>query len=460
MLHPGENRSVPYVTQCLEGHAGRHRGGVRLREGAARQPSTAGCRGAASRSAPTASAAARAARALRDFFEVDARFGITQADARGRGALHSSCPLMRVEAGGRIAVGDVVLVVEGRASGAPTKGRADATRAERPDRTGSRDAGTASVEPEAARRPTRPAPPDKPGMLADMLEEEAAARQPAGGTEKAGPTEPTPAPRAPAAAAPTVRRAARELGVDIHDVAGTGSGRPHLGRRRQGAREAHHAGRRPGRRSRRRPGAAVSAARLREVGRGRAQADARHAPEDRRAHERRVVGRSRTSRSATSPTSPTSRRCASSSASASRPRRQADGDGHRAQGRGRGAAAFPQFNASVDMANEEIVYKQYVHIGLAVDTDRGLLVPVIRDVDTKNITELAAELAEAAEKARTGKLTLDEMEGGCFTITNLGGIGGTYFTPIVNHPEVAILGLSSRRAMEPVWKGRRRSSRG
>jgi pyruvate dehydrogenase E2 component (dihydrolipoamide acetyltransferase) len=111
---------------------------------------------------------------------------------------------------------------------------------------------------------------------------------------------------------------------------------------------------------------------------------------------------------------------------------------------------FPQFNASIDMGKQEIVYKQYINIGVAADTDRGLLVPVIRDVDKKNIVELAAELSQFSAKARDKKLTPDEMEGGTFTITNLGGIGGTAFTPIVNHPEVAILGLSRGR-MEPEW---------
>src|SRR5208282_4676387 len=111
---------------------------------------------------------------------------------------------------------------------------------------------------------------------------------------------------------------------------------------------------------------------------------------------------------------------------------------------------FPQFNASIDMAKEEIIYKQYINIGVAVDTDRGLLVPVIRDVDKKNIVELAAEMTQLSKKARDRKLTPEEMEGGTFTITNLGGIGGTGFSPIVNHPEVEILGLSRLR-MEPEW---------
>jgi len=113
---------------------------------------------------------------------------------------------------------------------------------------------------------------------------------------------------------------------------------------------------------------------------------------------------------------------------------------------------FPQFNASIDVDKEEIVYKQYISIGVAADTDRGLLVPVIRDVDKKNIVELAVELSQLSKKARDKKLTPADMEGGTFTITNLGGIGGVGFTPIVNYPEVAILGLSRSR-MEPEWIG-------
>lgn len=112
---------------------------------------------------------------------------------------------------------------------------------------------------------------------------------------------------------------------------------------------------------------------------------------------------------------------------------------------------FPQFNSSIDMEKNEIVYKKYFNIGLAVDTDRGLLVPVIRDVDKKNIIQLSRELNEISQKARDKKLSLEDMQGGSFTISNLGGIGGTYFTPVVNSPEVAILGVS-KSAFEPVYK--------
>jgi pyruvate dehydrogenase E2 component (dihydrolipoamide acetyltransferase) len=111
---------------------------------------------------------------------------------------------------------------------------------------------------------------------------------------------------------------------------------------------------------------------------------------------------------------------------------------------------FPQFNSSIDTERGEVVYKKFVNVGVAVDTDRGLLVPVIRDADTKNIMEIAIELQRLAERARDKKLSLEEMSGGGITISNLGGIGGTYFTPIVNWPEVAILGVS-RGTTEPVW---------
>ncbi|HET7675453.1 MAG TPA: 2-oxo acid dehydrogenase subunit E2, partial [Gammaproteobacteria bacterium] len=112
---------------------------------------------------------------------------------------------------------------------------------------------------------------------------------------------------------------------------------------------------------------------------------------------------------------------------------------------------YPEFNASLDADGATLIYKKYFHIGFAVDTEGGLLVPVIRDADQKNLLDIAAELGELGEKARNGKLKADEMQGGCFSISSLGSIGGTYFTPIINAPEVAILGVS-RSQMKPVWR--------
>jgi len=112
---------------------------------------------------------------------------------------------------------------------------------------------------------------------------------------------------------------------------------------------------------------------------------------------------------------------------------------------------FPRFNSSLDWGRRELVFKRYCHIGVAVDTPHGLLVPVIRDVDEKGLEQLSADLAEVAARARERRVHPDELEGGTFTISNLGGIGGTAFTPIVYAPQVAILGVS-RASTEPVWR--------
>ena len=115
--------------------------------------------------------------------------------------------------------------------------------------------------------------------------------------------------------------------------------------------------------------------------------------------------------------------------------------------------AFPQFNASLDESGEKLILKKYFHIGIAVDTPDGLVVPVLRDCDKKGLLDLARELGELSKKAREKKLGPAEMSGGCFSISSLGGIGGTGFTPIVNAPEVAILGVS-KAATKPVWNGK------
>jgi pyruvate dehydrogenase E2 component (dihydrolipoamide acetyltransferase) len=114
---------------------------------------------------------------------------------------------------------------------------------------------------------------------------------------------------------------------------------------------------------------------------------------------------------------------------------------------------FPEFNSSLEPGGENLVLKKYYHIGFAADTPNGLVVPVIRNADQKSIVDIAKEMSELAGKARDGKLSPTEMQGGCFSISSLGGIGGTYFTPIINAPEVAILGVSKSK-MQPVWNGK------
>ncbi|MFM7067378.1 MAG: 2-oxo acid dehydrogenase subunit E2 [Gammaproteobacteria bacterium] len=116
-------------------------------------------------------------------------------------------------------------------------------------------------------------------------------------------------------------------------------------------------------------------------------------------------------------------------------------------------AQYPKFASSLDPAGENLVYKQYLHIGFAADTPNGLVVPVIRDADHKDVYEIARDLAELSAKARAGQLKAGDMQGGCFTISSLGGIGGTAFTPIINAPEVAILGVS-KSSLQPQWDGK------
>ncbi|MDT8409673.1 MAG: dihydrolipoyllysine-residue acetyltransferase [Wenzhouxiangellaceae bacterium] len=117
-----------------------------------------------------------------------------------------------------------------------------------------------------------------------------------------------------------------------------------------------------------------------------------------------------------------------------------------------GLKKYPDFNASLTPDRQSLIYKKYFHVGVAVDTPNGLMVPVIRDADRKSLLELAQDLGELSGKARDGKISREEMQGGCMSISSLGGIGGTAFTPIINAPEVAILGVS-RAEMKPVWNG-------
>jgi len=114
--------------------------------------------------------------------------------------------------------------------------------------------------------------------------------------------------------------------------------------------------------------------------------------------------------------------------------------------------AFPEFNASLHPDGQQLVLKKYFNLGFAVDTPGGLVVPVIKDLEKKSLFQVARELGELSEKARAGKLSAAELQGGCFTVSSLGSIGGTYFTPIINAPEVAILGVS-KASMQPVWNG-------
>ena len=357
---------------------------------------------------------------------------------------------VRVKEGDRIKVGDLVLVVDeaegGVEAGAGAPVRPAAVTVQR----------VHAVPTSAGEAPPIPIE-DKPGMLEDALEEARAAtpadvrRAPVVDFSRPRPAGEGSEPRTLAPAAPSVRRAARELGVDVSQVTGSGPGgrisvddvkmhvkrimssgaprpaaAPHVGAARAPLPDFSAWGqveRRPMRAVRRKTAEHLSAAwteipHVTQFDKADITSleELRHRYADRAAD----VGGKLTVTAITIKVVATALK------------------------------VFPQFCASVDMAAEEIIYKHYVHVGVAVDTERGLLVPVIRDADRKSIVQISVELSQVSERARANKLSLDDMQGGTFTITNLGGIGGTHFTPIVNHPEVAILGVSRSR-IEPVF---------
>jgi pyruvate dehydrogenase E2 component (dihydrolipoyllysine-residue acetyltransferase) len=396
---------------------------------------------------------------------------------------------VKVKAGDKVKVGQAILSVEENGAGrsevseAPRRDQAQSKPAARPAEQASNDAvgaNTAEKVPsdggleqhvEGAKRAT---PADKTGVVeqppvarpfegrerrsGDRADRGADSPGPQEGNKvvdinrgpraSAEPPAPATPAEAPAPAAPSVRRMARELGIDIEDVRGTGpAGRISVEDVKAHAKQVVSGAPRGG--------AATP-------GRGEPLPDFSRWGEIERQPMRAVRRKTAEHLSAAWTTIPhvTQHDLADITALEELRKRFAK----KAEAAGGNltvtaiavkvvAAAlkvFPQFNASVDLAAEEIIYKKYVHIGVAVDTDRGLLVPVIRDADKKNIVQIAAELAQLSEKARGRKLSLEEMQGGTFSISNLGGIGGTAFTPIVNLPEVAILGISRAR-MEPVY---------
>ncbi len=347
---------------------------------------------------------------------------------------------VKVKEGTKIKVGDVIFTLEGGASALPEAARPRTAPVEHVSgQHGARLAFQAAIRAEG-KTEEQALPPDQPRSQA------AAFTMPAQLGKVAGTEH-----RAPVPAAPSTRRLAREIGVDIYEVKGSGPG----GRISEDDVKV---------RAKALVTAAVSAAQTPRAGhfaeptlpdfakwgkvervsiRGVRRKTAEHLAESWNTiphvtqHDRADITELEQLRARFGPKAQEAGGKMTVTAIALKVCAAA-------------LKVFPQFNASIDMGKEEIIYKQYIHIGVASDTDRGLLVPVIRDVDKKNIVELAVELSQLSKKAREKKLTPGEMEGGTFTITNLGGIGGTAFTPIVNHPEVAILGLSRSR-MEPEW---------
>jgi pyruvate dehydrogenase E2 component (dihydrolipoamide acetyltransferase) len=344
---------------------------------------------------------------------------------------------VKVKPGDKVKVGQAVIVLDENGA-APTAGRG--ARAAGQDAAAPAAAGSAPAESAAGPEPApaeppvgRPAAAAKPAAVVDI----SAARTPPAESER-------PAAAPPIAAAPSVRRYARELGVDIAQVSGTGPGG------RIGPQDVKH--------------------HVREQFSGPAPATGRPAalPDFGKWGEVEVAPMSNIRRKTAEHLSvawqaPHVTQHDKADMTALETFRRTYGPRVEKAGakltvtvalvRVVTAALdrFPQFASSVDMANQSIVMKKYRHVGVAVDTPGGLLVPVIRDANRKTLTELAIELGALAEKAQQRKLSLDEMAGGVFTISNLGGLGGTAFTPLINQPEVAILGVS-RGAIEPVWQ--------
>jgi pyruvate dehydrogenase E2 component (dihydrolipoamide acetyltransferase) len=366
---------------------------------------------------------------------------------------------VRVKAGDKVTVGQVVLVLDGSGNGAGSSseagaagGRAEPEGTPLPPAQGAESASDSTEKTEDVREGTEAAP--KSGSRSENVVDIKSGRQTPSRPEPAPEAAaPAPAPEAPAAAAdagaavpaaPSVRRFARELGVDIAQVAGSGPG----GRIGQDDVTQHVKARMTGPAA----GGVRAAAPLPDFSKW-GGVEIKPMSNIRRKTAEHL------SQAWQAPHVTQHDKADVTGVEAFR-----EAYGRRVEQAGGKltvtavlirllAAAidrFPQFASSVDMANESIVFKHYRHIGVAVDTPNGLLVPVVRDAGRKSITDIAVELGTLSQKARDRKLTLDEMAGAVMTVTNLGGIGGTSFTPIVNQPEVAILGVS-RTATEPVW---------
>jgi pyruvate dehydrogenase E2 component (dihydrolipoamide acetyltransferase) len=362
---------------------------------------------------------------------------------------------IRVKAGDKVKPGQTVLIVDVGAAGAPPQ--ADAPPAEAGEAAETGEAAEASppaapvseAEPEtAAPQPARPVEVERPkAPVVDI----AAGRQPA--APLASPTSQLSAP-----AAPSVRKLARELGVDLAQVTGTGAGG------RLSLEDVKDF-------TKRVMSSFGSAGQAAAAGGGGVPLQARPLPDFSKYGEveRKAMSgvRRKTSEHlsfAWNTIPHVTQFDKADITGLEQARKKFRGEVEKVGGNltvtavaakvlASALKVFPQFNASVDAAGESIVYKKYINVGIAVDTEFGLLVPVIRNADTKNLSQLSVEIQQLAEKAKARKLSLDEMSGGSMSITNLGGIGGTAFTPIVNWPEVAILGIS-RGVFEPVWNGK------
>jgi pyruvate dehydrogenase E2 component (dihydrolipoamide acetyltransferase) len=368
---------------------------------------------------------------------------------------------VKVKKGEKVQVGAVILTVDDSASGNGAGAAASSAAGKPADvKAGDTKAADApdhkvlSMPQRASGASGQAAPPSSQAPAASTPRGEAAdARQAAAGESSPAPAPPPRTERGPAApASPAVRRLAREIGVDVNQVQGSGpGGRISLDDVKEQARRILSSVGSSGAA----PAAPARAARplpdFQKWGEIERQpwSNIRRATAEHLAHAWNAIPHVTQYDKADVTTLEELRK-------AQRERVEKSGGSLTmtailAKVLATAVRQMPQFNASLDAERGEIVFKKYVNVGIAVDTDRGLLVPVVKDADRKNITEIAVEISQLAERARDRKLTLEEMSGGGISISNLGGIGGTYFSPIVNWPEVAILGVS-RAATEPVWR--------
>lgn len=376
--------------------------------------------------------------------EVETEKAVAEIDCPHAGKIEK----IHVQAGDTVAIGSVLLTID--ADGAASDASAASEQAEqKPEKEKKPEShGAASQEPTRSERetvppqePTQASPPASPKAAEPAAQERTTGAAPHAPATSPGPQGgPLPADSAldtpPPPAAPSTRRLARQLGVDLHQVSGTGSGG------RITHEDVHTYVRQLTRGGGGGGAAPVALPDFSQFG---------------------TVERQKMSKLARTSSANLARSWANvphvtqqmlvditDLEAARRSYVQGVGkDGPKVTMTAIAIKAvvavlrdFPQFNASLDAATDEIILKQYYNVGVAVDTEFGLVVPVIRDCDTKSILQISTELSEIAERARDRRLDMSDMQGGTFTITNLGGIGGSFFTPIVNFPEVAILGMS------------------
>jgi len=332
---------------------------------------------------------------------------------------------VHVNAGDQIKVGQLLVTLDGEAT---------SDRSESSDKSAPSEQSTKSAPSDKSESSDKSAPSDKP----DGKKSQSAAAAAAASASEDQPAAPSDGHRS-VAASPSVRQFAREIGVDVSQVQGSGpGGRISTEDVKQFARS------RPAPTAYAGPGAAPAAAPLPDF--------AKFGPVRREAMDkiRQMTAQQMTLAWSTIPMVTHHEEADVTELEALRkrfaPRAEAEGGKLTVTAILLKVVAtalrkFPEFNASVDMARQEVVYKDYVHVGVAVDTERGLLVPVIRNADEKSILRLAADLNAVAAKAHARKLLPDDMAGGNFTVTNLGGMGTHHFTPIINIPETAILGV-------------------